>query len=50
MDKKSHVQRGVEWINYPYPNLYGAAVQIWEYQSNFTPLYIMDEITYPFWD
>ena len=32
---------------YPFPNCNGAAVEIWEWISNFTPLSTMDVITYP---
>ena len=35
---------------YLFPNVNGAAVEIWEWISNFTSHFIMDIITYPCWD
>ena len=37
-------------IAYPFPNFNGAAVEVWEWISNFIPHFIMDVITYPCWD
>ena len=33
-------------ITYPFPNLNGAAIEVWEWVSNFIRHYIMDVITY----
>ena len=33
-------------ITYPFPL---ASVEVWEYISNFIPLFIMDVIIYPCW-
>ena len=35
-------------ITHPFPNFNGAAVEVWEWLSNFIPHFIMDVITYPF--
>ena len=37
-------------ITYPFPNLNGSTVEVWEWLSNWIPHYIMDVITYPCWD
>ena len=37
-------------ITYPFPNLNGCIVEIWERKSNFTPHFIVHVITYPCWD
>ena len=37
-------------IIYPFPNFNGAAVEVWEWISNFIPYLIIDVITYPYWD
>ena len=37
-------------ITYPFPNFNGFTVGVWEWMSNFTPLFIMDLITYPRWN
>ena len=37
-------------ITYPIRNLNGAAVEDWGWISNFTQHFIMDVITYPWWD
>ena len=31
-------------ITFPFPNFNGATVDVWEWTSNFIPLFIMDEI------
>ena len=33
-------------IIYPFPNFNGCTVEVWEWISNFSPHFIMDEITY----
>ena len=33
-------------ITYSFPNLNSAAIEIWEWMSNFVPHQIVDEITY----
>ena len=33
-------------ISYPFPNVNGAAVEVWEWISNSTPHFKMDIITY----
>ena len=35
-------------INYPFPNLNGCTIELWEWISNFIRHFIMDVITYPF--
>ena len=35
---------------YPFPNLNGASVEVWECISNFIQHFIMDVIIYPCWD
>ena len=37
-------------ITYPFPNLNGWSVEVWEWISHFIPHSIMDVITYPCWD
>ena len=37
-------------ITYPFSNVNGATVEIWEWISNFIPYSITDVITYPCWD
>ena len=37
-------------ITYPFPNFNGATVKIWEGISNFLPYFIINVITYPYWD
>ena len=37
-------------ITYPFSNFNGCTVQVCEWISNFTPDFIVDEITYPYWD
>ena len=37
-------------ITYPFPNVNGGAVDVWEWRSNFIPHFIMDVITYSLWD
>ena len=39
-----------EEITYPFPNLNGCTIEVWEWISYFTPHIIMDVITYPYWD
>ena len=34
-------------ITYPFPNFNGAAVEVWEWMSNFILLFLMDVITHP---
>ena len=36
-------------ITYPFPNLIGATVEVWEWISNFTPHFTGHVITYPSW-
>ena len=38
------------YITYPFTNLNGTTVEIWETINNFIPRIIMDLITYPCWD
>ena len=37
-------------ITYPFPNFNGAAVEVWEWKSNFIPHFTRHVITYPCWD
>ena len=37
-------------IIYPFPNFNGATVEVWELLSNIIPHFMMDVITYPYWD
>ena len=37
-------------ITYPFPNVNGWTIQIWEWVSNVVPHFIMDRIIYPYWD
>ena len=37
-------------ITYPFPNVNGATVEVWECISNFSPHFMMDVITYPWWE
>ena len=37
-------------ITYPFPNINGATVEVWEWVTNFTQHFTMDAITYAFWD
>ena len=37
-------------ITYPFPNFNGATVEVWEWISNFIPLFTVQIITYPCWD
>ena len=37
-------------ITYLYPNLNGSTVEVWEWRSNFISHFIMEIITYPYWD
>ena len=37
-------------ITYPFLNFNSAAIDIWERMNNFIPHFIMDVITYPWWD
>ena len=35
---------------YPFPNLNSAAIEVGELTNNFIPHFIIDVITYPYWD
>ena len=37
-------------IIYPFPNINGCTVELWEWLSNFIPHFIVDVITSPRWD
>ena len=37
-------------ITYPFQNYNGCTVEVWKWISNFIPYFIMDAITYPYWD
>ena len=37
-------------ITYPFLNFNGCTVEVYEKISNFTPHFIIDVITYPWWD
>ena len=37
-------------ITYPFPHFNGRTVEVWEWMSNFTSRFIMDVITYLWWD
>ena len=37
-------------ITYPFPNVNGGTVEVWEYISNFIRRFIINVITYPCWD
>ena len=37
-------------IRYQHPNYNSATVKVWEWMSNFTPHFIVGEITYLCWD
>ena len=49
---KSNYIHNTAWdkISYSFPNFNGAAVEIWEWISNFIQHYIMDVITLACWD
>ena len=34
-------------ITYPFPNINGATIEVWEWINNFIPYFIMGVITYP---
>ena len=44
MEKLSHPSKVSDEITYPFPNLNGATVEVWEWISNSTPHFIMDVI------
>ena len=48
MDNKSHTQKNVRW-NYtcPFPNFSGAAVEVWEWISNFISYFTGHVINFP---
>ena len=35
-------------ITYPFPTFNSCTVEVWEWITNFTPHFVMDEITYPY--
>ena len=35
---------------FPFSNFNGATIEVWEWMSNFNLHFIIDVITYPFWD
>ena len=37
-------------ITYPFPNVNGTTVEVWEWMNNFIPYFIVDVITYPYFD
>ena len=37
-------------ITYPLPNFNGHPFEVWEWRSNFMPLFITNEMTYPCYD
>ena len=37
-------------ITYPLLNFNGCTVQVYEWINNFIPQFMMDVVTYPFWD
>ena len=37
-------------ITYPFLNVNGRTVEVYEWMSNFIQRLIMDVFTYPFWD
>ena len=37
-------------ISYPFLNFNGCTVEVQEWVSNFTPHFMMDVITYSYWD
>ena len=37
-------------ITYPFPNTYSCTIEVWESVSNSILHFIIDVITYPFWD
>ena len=45
----THIKVGDE-ITYPFPNVNGGTVEVWEWISNFILHFMMDAITYPCWD
>ena len=50
MDKYMHYDDVWDEITYPIPNFNGAAVEVWEWISNFIPHFTGHLITYPCWD
>ena len=50
MDKWSHARKVGDEIHYPFPNFNGWTVGFLEWISNIIPYFIMDVITYPYWD
>ena len=49
---RSNHMPGTVWdeITYPFPNLIGYTVEVWEWINNFIAHFIMDVDTYPCWD
>ena len=37
-------------ITYSFPNFHGAIVEIWEWISDFVPHFIVNVVTYPWWN
>ena len=37
-------------ITYPFPNLSGCAVEVWEWMRNFIPHFIVGVFIFPCWD
>ena len=48
----SNPMSNIVWgeITYSFPNFSSCMVEVWEWISNFIPLFIMDVITYPCWN
>ena len=50
MDKNYMPSKVWNEITYPFQNVNGCNVEVWELLSNFTQHFIMDVITYQCWD
>ena len=37
-------------ITYSFPNSNDSTIEVWDWISYFTPLIIIDVISYPYWD
>ena len=49
--KRNHMVSKVwDETTYPFPNFNSAAIEIYDWISHYIPQFIMDVITYPYWD
>ena len=37
------------WITYPFQNINGCTVEVWEWMTNILSHFVIDVITYPWW-